>query len=98
MLTSFDVIRTYFHDSRFRDLDLKSYVHVIFIMTKLDMFNTANQIIIRYKFPFVCVFVDEEKKLNATYIISVARKLGCSIFLLPEDIIEVSLMDFMIQI
>lgn len=34
---------------------------------------------------------DEDKKLNATYIISVARKLGCSIFLLPEDIIEVSL-------
>ncbi|KAK9133092.1 hypothetical protein Scep_012620 [Stephania cephalantha] len=33
---------------------------------------------------------DEEKKLNATYIISVARKLGCSIFLLPEDIIEVN--------
>ncbi|KAJ8542860.1 hypothetical protein K7X08_005383 [Anisodus acutangulus] len=33
---------------------------------------------------------DEEKKLNATYIISVARKLGCSIFLLPEDIMEVN--------
>lgn len=33
---------------------------------------------------------EEEKKLNATYIISVARKLGCSIFLLPEDIIEVN--------
>ncbi|KAL6911385.1 hypothetical protein ACP4OV_000190 [Aristida adscensionis] len=33
---------------------------------------------------------DEEKKLNATYIISVARKLGCSVFLLPEDIIEVN--------
>lgn len=32
---------------------------------------------------------DDEKKLNATYIISVARKLGCSVFLLPEDIIEV---------
>ncbi|KAI8560343.1 hypothetical protein RHMOL_Rhmol04G0248100 [Rhododendron molle] len=31
---------------------------------------------------------DEEKELNATYIISVARKLGCSIFLLPEDIME----------
>ncbi|KAL5988000.1 Fimbrin-5 [Asimina triloba] len=31
---------------------------------------------------------DDEKKLNATYIISVARKLGCSIFLLPEDIME----------
>ncbi|XP_034925054.1 fimbrin-1 isoform X2 [Populus alba] len=31
---------------------------------------------------------DDEKRLNATYIISVARKLGCSIFLLPEDIME----------
>lgn len=33
---------------------------------------------------------EEDKKMNATYIISVARKLGCSIFLLPEDIIEVN--------
>lgn len=33
---------------------------------------------------------EDEKKMNATYIISVARKLGCSIFLLPEDIIEVN--------
>ncbi|XP_076908106.1 fimbrin-1-like [Bidens hawaiensis] len=33
---------------------------------------------------------DDENKLNATYIISVARKLGCSIFLLPEDIMEVN--------
>ncbi|XP_061984515.1 fimbrin-5-like isoform X2 [Populus nigra] len=33
---------------------------------------------------------DEEKRLNATYIISVTRKLGCSIFLLPEDIMETS--------
>ncbi|GAV74610.1 CH domain-containing protein [Cephalotus follicularis] len=33
---------------------------------------------------------EDDKKLNATYIISVARKLGCSIFLLPEDIIEVN--------
>ncbi|KAJ8766591.1 hypothetical protein K2173_023838 [Erythroxylum novogranatense] len=33
---------------------------------------------------------DEQKRLNATYIISVARKLGCSIFLLPEDIMEVN--------
>lgn len=35
---------------------------------------------------------DEDKKLNATYLISVARKLGCSIFLLPEDIIEVMIL------
>ncbi|XP_074561681.1 fimbrin-2-like, partial [Curcuma longa] len=33
---------------------------------------------------------DEEKKMNASYTISVARKLGCSVFLLPEDIIEVN--------
>lgn len=33
---------------------------------------------------------DEDKKMNASYIISIARKLGCSIFLLPEDIIEVN--------
>ncbi|KAL9244314.1 hypothetical protein vseg_018101 [Gypsophila vaccaria] len=33
---------------------------------------------------------DEDKKMNASYIISVARKLGCSIFLLPEDIVEVN--------
>ncbi|KAK1389117.1 Fimbrin-5 [Heracleum sosnowskyi] len=33
---------------------------------------------------------DEDKRSNATYIISVARKLGCSIFLLPEDIMEVN--------
>lgn len=33
---------------------------------------------------------DEDKRLNATYIISVARKLGCSIFLLPDDIMEVN--------
>lgn len=44
------------------------------------------------------MLIDEEKKLNATYIISVARKLGCSIFLLPEDIMEVSIMDCTVQV
>ncbi|KAI4319285.1 hypothetical protein MLD38_032905 [Melastoma candidum] len=33
---------------------------------------------------------EEEKKMNASYIISIARKLGCSIFLLSEDITEVN--------
>ena len=32
----------------------------------------------------------EEKKLNAKYAISSARKLGCTLFLLWEDIVEVS--------
>lgn len=41
----------------------------------------------------ICIILysvaEEDRKLNATYIISVARKLGCSVFLLPEDIMEV---------
>ncbi|XP_024545636.1 fimbrin-1 [Selaginella moellendorffii] len=32
---------------------------------------------------------DDEKKQNAVYVISVARKLGCSVFLLWDDIVEV---------
>ena len=39
--------------------------------------------------PFAFMVTDEEKKMNATYIISVARKIGCTVFLLPEDIMEV---------
>ncbi|KAJ1909489.1 fimbrin [Tieghemiomyces parasiticus] len=32
---------------------------------------------------------DDDAKLNAKYAISIARKLGATIFLLPEDIVEV---------
>jgi len=32
---------------------------------------------------------DEEKLLNAQYSISCARKMGCAVFVLPEDIVEV---------
>ncbi|KAJ1674171.1 fimbrin [Spiromyces aspiralis] len=32
---------------------------------------------------------DEDAKLNAKYAISIARKLGATIFLLPEDVVEV---------
>jgi hypothetical protein len=32
---------------------------------------------------------DEEKIKNASYAISCARKMGCTVFLLPEDIVEV---------
>ena len=32
---------------------------------------------------------DEEKQLNAKYVISSARKIGCSLFLIWEDIVEV---------
>ncbi|EFJ13105.1 hypothetical protein SELMODRAFT_424862 [Selaginella moellendorffii] len=34
-------------------------------------------------------FQDDEKKQNVVYVISVARKLGCSVFLLWDDIVEV---------
>jgi len=32
---------------------------------------------------------DEDKLKNASYAISCARKMGCTVFLLPEDIVEV---------
>lgn len=32
---------------------------------------------------------DEDAKMNAKYAISIARKLGATIFLLPDDIVEV---------
>jgi len=41
---------------------------------------------------------DEEKKSNAEYAISVARKIGCTIFTLPEDIVEVRPKQIMILV
>lgn len=37
----------------------------------------------------ICCSVVEKAKMNAKYAISIARKLGATIFLLPEDIVEV---------
>lgn len=37
----------------------------------------------------MCAGVDDDAKLNAKYAISIARKLGATIFVLPEDITEV---------
>jgi plastin-1 len=34
---------------------------------------------------------EAERRLNAKYAISCARKMGCMVFLLPEDIVEVIL-------
>ena len=33
---------------------------------------------------------EEEREHNAKYVLSVARKMGCAIFLLWEDVVEVS--------
>lgn len=38
---------------------------------------------------FTRVCVDEQAKSNAQYAVSIARKLGATIFVLPEDIVEV---------
>lgn len=35
------------------------------------------------------MFLDDDATLNARYAISIARKIGATIFLLPEDIVEV---------
>ncbi|KAK4727441.1 hypothetical protein R3W88_032358 [Solanum pinnatisectum] len=48
------------------------------------------QLLINLKFHALGKEITDDKKLNATYTISVARKLECSIFLLPKDIIEVN--------
>ena len=31
---------------------------------------------------------DDERKANAKYVLSVARKVGCTVFLLWEDVVE----------
>ncbi|AQK74291.1 fimbrin-4 [Zea mays] len=55
----------------------------------LDLLSTVQPRVVNWKV-VTKGETDEDKKLNATYIISVARKIGCSVFLLPEDIIEVN--------
>ncbi|MQM18494.1 hypothetical protein Taro_051488 [Colocasia esculenta] len=55
----------------------------------LELLNSVEPRVVNWNL-FTKGECEEEKKLNATYIISVARKLGCSIFLLPEDVMEIS--------
>ena len=40
------------------------------------------------------VETDEDRMYNAKYVISVARKLGCAVFLTWEDIVKVRVLDF----
>ncbi len=35
------------------------------------------------------IIAEDDATLNARYAISIARKIGATIFLLPEDIVEV---------
>lgn len=38
---------------------------------------------------YIKLTIDDDATLNARYAISIARKIGATIFLLPEDIVEV---------
>jgi len=67
--------------SNFKDSTLKTS-HFF-----LDLLNTIRKCV---NFDLVTPGeTDEEGLQNAKYTISIARKLGCTIFLLPEDIVEV---------
>jgi len=53
----------------------------------LDLLNTIRKCV---NYDLITPGVsDEDAMQNAKYTISIARKLGCTIFLLPEDIVEV---------
>ena len=55
---------------------------------RYNFLNTQSTLVnVIYLHWLICT--DEEKRQNANYIISVARKLGCSIFLLWDDIVQV---------
>jgi plastin-1 len=54
----------------------------------LDLLNGVKKGIVDYGLVTEGV-ADDDAKLNAKYAISIARKLGATIFLLPEDIVEV---------
>jgi plastin-1 len=61
----------------------------------LDLLNAIKPGIVNYELLTSAttgnqyLILDDEAKLNAKYAVSIARKLGATIFVLPEDIIEV---------
>ncbi|KAJ1551242.1 hypothetical protein HK096_002287 [Nowakowskiella sp. JEL0078] len=69
--------------SSFRDPLLRSGRYL------LDLLNGMKKGIINYEL-VTSGTSDEDAKLNAMYAISIARKLGATIFVLPEDIVEVN--------
>lgn len=55
----------------------------------LDLLHSINPKIVDWSIVIADIQKKEDALLNAKYAISVARKLGATIFLLPEDIVEV---------
>ena len=73
------------HALRMRDLHDKSLASGLFLIALLR--SIEPRVIDN---TLVCAGEsDDEKKLNAKYAISSARKLGCTLFLLWEDIVDV---------
>lgn len=66
----------------FKDRTLSSGQFVI------DLLNAIKKSVVNYELVTLGESEDDAK-LNAKYAISIARKLGATIFLLPEDIVEV---------
>jgi len=72
-------------DTSMRDFKDKSLSTSKFIF---DLLAACNSQSINFE-NVVYAGTDEEKLKNASYAISCARKMGCTVFLLPEDIVEV---------
>jgi len=72
-------------DSKIKDLKDSSLTSSLFL---IDLLNAVRPSTVDYSFVTTGVS-GEDKELNAKYTISVARKIGCCIFLLWEDIVEV---------
>ncbi|KAI8928138.1 calponin homology domain-containing protein [Entophlyctis helioformis] len=68
--------------TNFKDSSLHSGVFL------LDLINAIKKGVVNYEL-VTAGNTDEAAKLNAKYAISIARKLGATIFVLPEDIVEV---------
>ncbi|KAJ3089397.1 hypothetical protein HK102_006472 [Quaeritorhiza haematococci] len=68
--------------SNFKDPSLRSGIFF------LDLINGMKKGVVNYDMVTRGVS-DDDAKMNAKYAISIARKLGATIFVLPEDIVEV---------
>lgn len=68
--------------SQFKDPALRSGVYL------LDLLNGIKKGIVNYEL-VTGGMTEEGAHLNAKYAISIARKMGATIFVLPEDIVEV---------
>jgi plastin-1 len=67
----------------FKDKDLSTSLYIFDLLTALQP-QSVNMTLV------TAGDSEENKKKNAQYAISCARKMGCTVFLLPEDIVEVN--------